>query len=157
MDYLKLKEYADYNPQTGVFTRIVSAGNSKAGSIIGNHSKKGYLKAMVLGRYVKLHQLAWFFSYGEWPQKQIDHINGVKDDNRIINLRIADTSENCLNQHGPRINNQVGYQGVHRIAKTGRYRACCTVKGIKHHLGVFATAEEAHNAYKAFKSPYLPS
>ena len=41
--------------------------------------------------------------------------------------------------------------------KLKEYADCRTVKGIKHHLGVFATAEEAHNAYKAFKSPYLPS
>jgi len=84
----------------------IAAGNTKAGSTIGNIDAKGYLKAMVLGKYVKLHQLAWFYCFGAWP-KQLDHINQVKTDNRITNLREVDTSTNCLNQTGPRKNNSL--------------------------------------------------
>lgn len=145
-----------YCPDSGIFTRKVSAGNTKAGSSIGNQDKKGYLKALVLGKYVKLHRLAWFYVYGKWPTDQVDHINGHKTDNRISNLRDCGCSENCLNQTGPRKNNQSGYQGVHRISKTGRYRAACTVEGVKHSLGVFASAEEASHAYSQFKTPLKP-
>lgn len=155
MEHSKLLAYLNYNPATEVFTRKVSAGNTKAGSIVGSQDKKGYLKALVLGQYVKLHRLAWFYVYGIWPD-QLDHINQIKTDNRLVNLREVDTSTNCVNQTGARKNNQSGYQGVHLIQKTGRYRACCSVQGVKHHIGVFATAEEAHEAYKAFKAPYLP-
>ena len=151
----ELKEWVDCCPKTGVFTRKKAAGNTKAGSIIGNLDAKGYLKAMVLGKYVKLHQLAWFYCFGVWP-KQLDHINQVKTDNRISNLREADTSTNCLNQTGPRKNNSLNQQGVHQIKKTGRFRACCNVRGKKHHLGVFATKEEAAYVYQTFKQKYLP-
>lgn len=156
MQHSALLNAVHYDPSTGVFTRKVSAGNVKAGSVIGNYCKKGYLKALVLGKYVKLHQLAWFYVYGVWPSSQLDHINGVKDDNRIKNLRDVDTSTNCLNQQEARVNNQLGLQGVHRIKKTGRFRSACMVQGKKHHLGVFATAEEAHAAYLTFKEQYLP-
>lgn len=156
MDIQLLKEFVTYCPETGVFTRKKSAGNTIAGSVIGNVDVKGYLKALVLGEYVKLHRLAWFYTYGTWPTKQVDHINGNKTDNRLCNLRDCDTSTNCTNQRGPRTNNKCGYQGVHRIKKTGRYRVSCSVNGIKHPLGIFATAEEAHQAYTTFKSAYLP-
>lgn len=156
MDHSELLEYLHYDPMTGIFTRKVSAGNCKAGDQVGCISKQGYMKALVLKKYVKLHRLAWFYVYGVWPSKQLDHINQVKTDNRIANLREVSTSENCTNQTGARKNNVLGLQGVHLIKKTGRYRAGCSVGGVKHHLGVFATAEEAHQAYKAFKAPYLP-
>ena len=155
MNLEELREWVDYCPKTGVFTRKKPAGNTKAGSVIGNIDAKGYLKAMVLGKYVKLHQLAWFYSFGVWP-KQLDHINQVKTDNRIGNLRDVDTSTNCLNQTGPRKNNALREQGVHQIKKTGRFRACCNVQGKKHHLGVFATQEEAAYVYQTFKQNYLP-
>ena len=156
INHTELLNSVYYNQDTGIFTRTKSAGNTKAGSPIGNIDVKGYVKALVLGKYVKLHRLAWFYVHGTWPNDQIDHINGIKTDNRITNLRICDTSTNCLNQRNPRSNNNTGYQGVHRITKTGRYRASCTVNGIKHQLGIFATAEEASESYKSFKSPYIP-
>lgn len=151
MKHEDLLKYAHYDPDTGVFTRLKSAGNRASGTTIGSRSLKGYLTAMVMAEYVKVHRLAWFYMTGAWPTKEIDHINGVKDDNRFANLRDVSTSENCLNQHGPRRNNRSGFQGVSRIKKTGRFRARCTCGGVEHHLGVFATAEEAHEAYIKFK------
>lgn len=156
MTHEELIEAVLYCKETGIFTRRKAAGNTLAGSTIGCIDKKGYLKALVLGSYVKLHRLAWFYTHGTWPSEQVDHINGVKTDNRIANLRVCDTSTNCLNQQGPRTNNKIGYQGVHQIKKTGRFRACCNLQGVKHHLGVFATVEEAHLAYSTFKAPHLP-
>ena len=104
-----------YESSTGIFTRRVAAGNTKAGSVIGNLTKKGYLKALVLGKYVTLHRLAWFYVHGKWPDQEIDHKNTIKTDNRIDNLRDCSRSVNCLNQIGSRTNNSVGLQGVHQI------------------------------------------
>lgn len=151
MAHADLLKAVHYDPLTGLFTRRKSAGNAKAGTLIGSYCNKGYLKAMVLGKYVKLHRLAWFYMNGVWPQQEIDHRNRVKDDNRIDNLRDVGTSTNCSNQTGARRNNLVGIQGVHKIKKTGRYRAACSINSVKHHLGVFATAVEAGIAYRAFK------
>lgn len=151
MNHAELLQAVHYDPLTGVFIRRKSAGNAKAGSRIGSRCSKGYLKAMVLGKYVKLHRLAWFYMTGKWPQLEIDHKNGIKDDNRFDNLRDVDTSTNCSNQSGPRRNNLLGVQGVHLITKTGRFRAVCSVSGKKYHLGTFATPEEAGLAYQTFK------
>ena len=156
MNHSDLLNVVSYDKVTGKFVRLQSAGNALKGTVIGNEDKKGYVKALVLGQYVKLHRLAWFYIHGCWPSKQIDHLNGIRSDNRIDNLRDCGTSENCLNQHGPRTNNKSGYQGVHQILKTGRSRATCSIQGRKHHIGVFSTAEEASCAYIALKAPHLP-
>lgn len=155
MDLNQLRDTVEYSPETGIFTRKIAAGNKAAGTQIGNVNVKGYLKALVHGKYVVLHRLAWFYVFGVWPT-QLDHINGDKQDNRIANLRECDTSTNCLNQRKARINNRLQCQGVHKILKTGRYRASCTVHGKKKHLGVFTTLGEAQQAYQQFKTPYLP-
>ena len=156
MNHQDLLAAVSYDVSTGVFTRNTARGNAKAGSVIGNPDSKGYLKTLLLGEYVKLHRLAWFYVHNAWPESQLDHINGIRSDNRIVNLRECDTSQNCLNQHGPRSNNTLGVQGVRKVKKTGRYRATCTVQGVRHHLGVFATQEEAEQAYRTFKAPHLP-
>lgn len=157
MDHGTLLSNFSYCATTGVFKRLKPRGNTKAGSILGVLDKKGYLKALVLGQYVKLHRLAWFYVHGQWPTAQLDHINQSKTDNRIANLRECCASTNCTNQSGPRKNNQLGLQGVHRIEKTGRFRACYSIQGVKHHLGVFATAEEAAITYSNFKNQHLPT
>lgn len=154
MQHTELLHSIIYNPETGIFIRKISNGNTKAGSIIGGLDKKGYLKAMVLRKYVKLHRLAWFYVYGIWPT-QIDHINQIKTDNRIKNLRDVTTMQNCINQTGPRINNKLNTQGVHQIKKTGKYRATCSAYGIKKHLGVFNTLEEAKQAHDIYKNNIL--
>lgn len=156
MNHASLLEAVSYDPLTGVFIRRVSAGNAKKGTVFGNLDAKGYLKGRVCGKYVRLNRLAWFYSYGDWPTNQIDHIDGDRTNNRLKNLRECDTSSNCLNQRKPRVNNALGVQGVNRIQKTGRYRARATIKGKSHHLGVFPTVEEASKAYQEFKKPYLP-
>lgn len=154
MNHAELLRAVAYDPYTGVFVRVKPAGNRAAGTQIGSRTRQGYLKARVLGQYVKLHRLAWFYVTGGWPEREIDHINRVKDDNRFDNLRDVGTSENCLNQVGPRKNNRCGLLGVHVIKKTGRYRASCSINGKKYHLGVFAAPEEAHAAYAAFKEEH---
>lgn len=58
----------------------------------------GYVAGRILGsRQYKAHRVAWALHYGEWPEGQIDHINGIRDDNRIANLRIVTPSENSKN------------------------------------------------------------
>ena len=61
MDHSELLEYLHYDPVTGIFHRKVATGNQKAGAKVGNVDKHGYIKARVLGKYVKLHRLAWFY------------------------------------------------------------------------------------------------
>ena len=98
--------------------------------------------------YLKAHRLAWFFVYGEWPQKQIDHINGNKSDNRISNLRLATASQNLSNK-GITKSNTSGYKGVSFNRTKKKWMASIKVNKKSINLGYFLTPEEASEAYKA--------
>jgi hypothetical protein len=87
--------------------------------------------------------------HGEMPSEHIDHIDGNPSNNRIDNLRKASSAENAQNQRRARANNRLGLQGVHRVGD--RFRAVVHKDYIKHHLGYYATAEEAHEAYLSAK------
>ena len=145
-----LHEAFHYDPGTGVVTRKYSAGNVKAGSPCGRPDSKGYLRVFFRGKDHKIHRLAWYLHYGEWPKTQLDHRDGDKTNNRISNLRECNTSINCANQHGPRKNNRLGIQGVHYVSSIDKYRATFRGKG----LGCFSTPEEAQEAYLQAKQEY---
>lgn len=145
-----------YDPDTGVFTRRVSSGNQMRGNRAGTHDSRGHIQIRVNGVLYGAHRLAWVYMTGAWPKEQIDHRNGVRDDNRWTNLRPATHLENVQNQVARR-DNKTGYLGVHRIRKTGRYCAQITVAGEHHVLGVsFKTPQEAHAAYLAAKRDLHP-
>lgn len=111
-----------YDPDTGIFTRLKSAGNVKAGSVAGSADTKGYLRIMFQGTRYKCHRLAWYFTHGTWPDGVIDHINGDKADNRIVNLRDVTNKENCLNRHGANKNSQTGTLGIYPQGAKFRYK-----------------------------------
>lgn len=56
----------------------------------GSYDKDGYLIYKIKGKQIKAHRLVWFLCYKEFPNGELDHINRIRDDNRIENLRIAD-------------------------------------------------------------------
>jgi len=141
LDVVAAKARLEYRPETGVF---VWRDGQAAGCIAGTLDS-GYLKIRYLGRQYRAHRLAWLFTYGEWPRGDIDHINGVRSDNRIANLRVVSKSENMENIRVTTTRNRSGFLGVYR--KGGRFRADITVKKKTVHLGYFVTAEEAHAAY----------
>ena len=85
-----IRKHLVYNPITGVIKRI---GRPNCN---GHLDKDGYLIIKIKGRAVKAHRLAWLMFYGVSPLKEIDHINHVRNDNRISNLREVDR---CLNVH----------------------------------------------------------
>ena len=146
----ELQEAFCYDPQTGLITRLHAAGNVAAGAICGRQDLKGYLRVHFRGKDYKLHRLAWFLHYGEWPSTQLDHIDGDKQNNRITNLRECTTSVNCANQKGARRNNRLGIQGVHEISSSGKFRAKFRGRG----LGCYDTPEKAHAAYLQAKQEY---
>ena len=90
------------------------------------------------------HRLIWLMMTGEWPEHEVDHVNGDGADNRWLNLRAATRSQNSVNR---RYRNNTGYRGVRRLPN-GNYRARIKTSNKRIELGTFATAEEAHEAYK---------
>jgi hypothetical protein len=80
------------------------------------------------------------------PSGQIDHINGVRSDNRWTNLRDVPKLINSHNELGTRCNNTSGAAGVHQNPKGGRWIAQIGVSGKTQYLGSFDTIEEARMA-----------
>lgn len=146
-DYEFLKSRLKYDTETGLFTRIKSVPGNKGsvGSIAGNVGNEGYIAINFRGKKKKAHRLAWLYMTGEWPEKDVDHMNGDRADNRWANLRAADDSINAQNQRKASSNNISGYLGV--TTQGNGFKATIRSEGKVIYLGFFKTAISAHEAY----------
>ena len=139
-----------YDPETGVFTRLVRSGKHQAGVSVGCVNKVlGYVLMGVEKQRLYAHRLAWLYMTGEWPEAQIDHINGDRADNRWTNLRSVTQAVNNQNLRRVRVTSKTGVQGV-RLRK-GMFEARLGVNRKQCLLGRFFTADEAHQAYLTAK------
>ena len=149
--YEKAREDLNYDRTTGIFTwRVSNSKRVKIGNFAGYLNHNGYrqIKATINGKpkHLLAHRLAWFIYYGELPNT-IDHINGMKDDNKITNLRSCTHQQNSFNT-GKQTNNKSGYKGVSWYNSRGSWRAQIHHNGKVIHLGYFNSAKEASEAYQ---------
>jgi len=132
-----------YDPESGAFTW------RRTGKPAGFRDR-GYIKIGFVidgrSRARKAHRLAWLYVYGEWPKHEIDHINGVRHDNRIANLREATRSQNRFNVPKGKTNTS-GYKGVFQEGEGGKWIAKLVHKKKQCWLGRYATPELAALAY----------
>lgn len=149
----RLRELLHYDPETGVFTfRIATkprlGGRAQPGKVAGSeHKTIGYVYLCIAKKKYLAHRVAWLYVHGEWPLL-IDHINGVRNDNRLANLR---DSSPLLNSQNRRVTLAgTGLIGAYRT-REGRFKSSIRVGGRQKWLGVFDTAEDAHFAYLAAK------
>jgi hypothetical protein len=147
----ELRELLEYDSETGVFTRKKKRKRWGVGEVAGCTSN-GYTTIGLNYAVYQAHRLAWLYWYGAWPNGPIDHINGDRKDNRIKNLRLATPAINSQNQRRPRSGNTAGELGVtsHKQGPHG-FRAKIHYKGRTLHLGLYDTAEEAHDVYVKVK------
>lgn len=157
-----VRQRLDYDPATGSFRWKSYAGSAprenkrwntryagkQAGTVrsFSASSPLQYVQIKLRNFNYLAHRLAWLYVYGEWPEGELDHINGDSLDNRIANLRLATTSQNQANRRINQ-NNASGFKGVCKLR--ARFRAKITREGQARHLGTFDTPEEAHAAYAA--------
>jgi hypothetical protein len=152
----RLKESLYYDPDTGIFTNLKSRGAAKKGSVAGCKDSKGHSQIMLGNKRHQAHRLAWLYVHGNFPEKYIDHINEIKTDNRIVNLRLATCQENHQNQSSPQTNNTSGFRGVTWHKQHRKWMAQIMVNGKHKHLGYFDTAEQASEAYVTAKRELHP-
>lgn len=127
-------------------TCLVYYNGIHKGNCIGYKDREGYMWVRINGKNKFAHRVIWELNYGPIPQgMQIDHINGIRDDNRLVNLRICTKAENGRNVKRKR-NNVSGYIGVRFKKENKKWVANIKQNGKQVHLGYFGSAEEAYRA-----------
>lgn len=156
----RLRELLDYDPETGAFTRLLTTSSrARAGSQAGCLDKlKGYLRFNIGGRLYYAHRLAWLYVYGEMPQLHIDHINGNRADNRIVNLRDVPPKLNAQNRQRANMGSLSKILGVSENAgqKRTTWSAHISIDGRRVRLGTFRVQQEAVDAFIAAKREFHP-
>lgn len=140
----RLKDLIDYNADTGEFKRFLKNGARTAGSV----NSQGYLHIMLDKKLYKAHRLAWLYTYGDFPDGQIDHVNQDRADNRLSNLRVVDNAENNKNR-SICSNNKSGVLGVSYWNKANRWEVKIAENKRNKRLGLFSDFFEAVCARKS--------
>lgn len=142
----KLKELLLYDRDTGIFTNKITRSPSSIKGCESGYLCRGYIVIKIYGKNYLAHRLAWLYTFGYFPEKYLDHINLIKSDNRISNLREANQSQNQGNTLKHKRNTS-GYKGVCFDKWSNRWKAEICFNGKSKNLGRFNTPEEAHQAY----------
>lgn len=144
----RISQLLNYDPVTGVFVwKVNRRGGAFAGDRAGRVRRDGYVEIRVDLGFYQAHRLAWILIYGEIPDSmEVDHKNRIKSDNSISNLRLATGKQNKENV-GPTRNSRSGLLGVNWNSSRDKWQARICHNGKRIYLGLYETAEMAHQAY----------
>lgn len=154
LDQAEVQRLLDYDPNTGDFMCLVRRGKMVPGMKAGTINSVGYVILCIHKRLYCAHRVAWLYVHGCWPAAEIDHINGVRTDNRLRNLREASKRQNGQNR-GAQKNNTSGHKGVMRDIKPGKWIAVIFVNGRRERLGTFDDIASAAAAYREAEIKYF--
>lgn len=143
-----LRQTFRYEPDTGRLIwrkRNRNLTGLEAGGVDSGH---GYRRVRVCGRLELAHRVIIAMETGAWPENQVDHINGVRDDNRICNLREATMSQNLRNKQIYK-SNKSGCPGVHWHKQHGKWYAGLQINGKSVFIGLFTDLSAAISARKS--------
>lgn len=157
-----IREFLDYDPETGLLywkerdrkwfiaDRFHGTWNTRyAGKrAFTSVNTQGYFQGQILDKLQRAHRVVWAHYYGEWPKDQVDHINGVRIDNRIANLRSVTNKQNSRNST-LNIRNTSGVCGVSWCEERKKWQAYITVDGKMRPLGRYEHKSEAIAVRKA--------
>lgn len=155
----RLREYFNYDPLTGQLIVKERPRSEFSPARYAEHVKRvgrpagclradGYVKVHIDGRYYLAHRVVWLFVVGEWlsyPKHEIDHVNGIRSDNRIQNLRKTTKSGNQRNG-SMRVNNASGVIGVNWVTSKRRWIARIWDGPRHRYLGQFRNIKDAEAA-----------
>ena len=144
-----LRHRLRYNQRTGVFTwkNPSKYRPEYKGRVAGSVDAHGYIQIFLDGTGYKAHRLAWLYVNGVWPEFALDHKNGCRADNRVANLRLATAKLNAENRRTTRAGHSTGLLGVVWRPRNQKFEARISVNKQYRYLGLFATADAAHQAY----------
>jgi hypothetical protein len=139
--------------QNGILYWKKNQGNVKSGSVAGNQRQDGYIDIGFKGRLIRAHRLIWLLHYGYMPEF-LDHVNGVRNDNRIENLRVATRTQNQMNLK-KRVNNSSGCSGVYWNKQRNKWAARIQFNCKSKHIGLFSSIEDAIVARKIAEQKFF--
>jgi hypothetical protein len=143
-----LRSILDYAPDTGVLSWCADLNRpGRAFGLAGTISRSGYIQIGINNKLYLGHRIAWLHFHGKWPKQFLDHANGNRTDNRIVNLREASRADNNRNR-ALSAHNSSGFKGV-VVRPDGRISARIGMDGKQIHLGYFASLQDANSAYEA--------
>ena len=137
----RLRQLVSYDPDTGVFTRLVGGpgrGN-RVGAVAGGNAGGGYRSINIDGHLYKEHRVAVFYMTGKWPEGVVDHRDRVRSNNRWLNLRDISDELNRQNRTHASAHSLTGMLGVQVVA--GGFRGHIGINGRTEYLGTFETPE----------------
>ena len=149
-----LKSLLRYEPETGLIYWVAKGKGMIKKKAAGTKLHSGYLGVCIGHKRWQAHRIAWALHHGAWPKDQIDHINGIKTDNRICNLREATNSQNGKNLGLSKANTS-GVKGVSFERYTQKWKATIRVDGKSISIGRFNSIEDACNARKLAEQHYF--
>lgn len=164
MEVEDLRQLLSYNPETGELVWLTrdeswfkKAADAKgwnkkyAGTKAFQTLHYGYLHGHIFKKHYFAHRVAWAIHYGSWPTGQIDHVNGLRSDNRIANLRDVSHSDNQKNAK-LRHDNKAGMPGIDWKKHVSSWRVRVSREGKRHLVGYFKNLDEAVAARKMAQS-----
>lgn len=147
----RVRELLNYDPETGIFTWRTARSGCTLNKAAGTRHSEGYISIRIDRRPYFAHRLVWLHVHGDWPQDQIDHINGVRGDNRLANLRDVAPSINKQNLRGAPANSKSGLIGAYWDKENRNFKSSIKLYGKSINIGRFTTVDEAHQAYLTAK------
>lgn len=157
----QVRNLLDLNVETGEMRWTAAASQGRiANRVAGSFHANGYQQIKMGKRNYLGHRVVWAIVHGEWPSKNIDHIDGNRANNSVANLRLVTKRQNMQNLAVTGTKSASGLMGaVHvpgSIRRRERWEARIRVNGVQKHLGLFKTPEEAHAAYMSAKAQFHP-
>lgn len=151
--FKEVREWFSYTSESGEFIWKKSKGRILAGAVAGNLNCNSYRTVMYNGKNYLVHRLIWLYTYGYLPETSIDHINHIRGDNRVINLRLASKGDNSRNMSKFKTNTS-GITGVYWCKNRSRWASFIWVSGKRKSLGRFINKGDAIKARKDAEKLY---